>query len=298
MSLTATPGAAELSDTAMSPSDIVQRRFSRASPYGAQSTGWSSVQATEQGSLVSSTSFPRNIPPAPPSSESYATSSVAGGGLPPASTAVRRQQPYRQDSDLLPTHLATSHDAKELPATPPGADGPPSVSSFSQDSNARGHAGSPAPEANTSASTLPRGESGVSAFSERERSHLRNLSDPATVSTMDAVIGPSSSVRSTSAARPHAAGGGVARVGSPPILEEGAVEAANAAAEASSDVVSPPTGDEVEGEDYVAARAARAGNVSPVNVRSGPLAATPAVSSARKSAFRESDEDLGGTSRQ
>lgn len=250
----------------MSPSDIVQRRFSRASPHGTQSMGWSSIQATDQGSLVSSTSFGRNIPPAPPSSESHATSSVAGSGLPPESTATRRS-PVRPDSVALPTPLARAYDAKELPATPPG-DGP---SSSSQDNN------NPDPiAAAASTSRHPRGGSDVSAFSERERSHLRNLSDPATVSTMDAVIAPSTVAAAAVAARSR----------SPPILEEGAVAAANAAA-GPPDVVSPPTGGEAEGEDYLGAQLG-AGDVSPVNVRVEPPAA------ARRSAFRESDEDLDG----
>lgn len=258
----------------MSPSDIVQRLFTRGSPHGTQSLGWSSIQATDQGSLVSSTSFARNIPPAPPSSESYATSSVAGGGLPPESTATKRS-PVRPDSTALPTPLARAYDAKELPATPPG-EGP----AFSLDGNNNNN--------NKPAASRyhPRGDSDVSAFSERERSHLRQLSDPATVSTMDAVIAPTN-VAAAAANRSHTAQQGGGRVGSPPILEEGAVAAANAGA-AHQDVVSPPTGSEAEGEDYVGARMAP-GPVSPVNVRSEPPAA-----SVRRSAFRESDEDLGG----
>lgn len=238
--------------------------------------GWSSIQATDQGSLVSSTSFARNIPPAPPSSESYATSSVAGSGLPPASTATNKRSAVRPDSTALPTPLARAYDAKELPATPPG-EGPSSSSSQDDNNNNNNN------NNNRPTGKLPRGDSDVSAFSERERSHLRQLSDPATVSTMDAVIAPNTNT-TAAAARSHTAHGG--RVGSPPILEEGAVAAANAGA-APQDVVSPPTGGETDGEDYVGSRLGP-GDVSPVNVRSEPPAAA-----ARRSAFRESDEDLG-----
>lgn len=217
----ATPGAAELSDVPMTPSDIVQRTLSGNHTRDASSLGWSSMQATDQGSMVSSTSFARNAPgpPPPPSSTSHGgASSVAGTSQPIATT-------------------------KELPELPSGS---------------------------------PRGESGVSAFSERERLHLRNTSDPATVSTMDAVIAPS---------RSQTLAGN--RVASPPILEEGALEAANKVQPPS--VVSPPTDGTAEGDDYVGARTMHGVLVSPVEARTEP----PRPGS-RKSAFRESAEDLGG----
>lgn len=262
------PGAAELSDTPMSPSDIVQRRFTDASPNTA-SHGWSSIQLTDQGSIVSSTSFPRNAPPAPPSSESHATSSVASGGRRPPPRPrdhhhhhqQQQRSPTRPESTALPTPLARIYDAKELPATPlpssPQADG-------SSNNNDR--------------PVTPRGESGVSAFSERERSHLRNISDPATVSTMDGTIAP----------RPQATHGG-GRVASPPIpiLEEGAIAAANAAQPPES--VSLPTAGEADAQDYLGARTLGS-VVSPVE---GTLAEPP-MGSMRRSAFRESDRDLGG----
>lgn len=279
----------------MSPSDIVQQRFGSVSPAGPRSVGWSSIQATDQGSLVSSTSFARNIPPAPPSSESYATSSVAGGGLPPESViSSSRQSPPpshnpsgRPESTALPTHLASQYDAKELPATPPGDGGEPQAPQEGASRTSSPANGRPAAQ--------PRGGSEVSAFSERERAHLRNLSDPATVSTMDAIISPEG--RPSSRAHHHGALS----------LGEGAVAAANERARGAGSgsgaqqqqqtpsVVSPPTGSEAEGEDYVGARVrGAAGLVSPIDGRAGEMPAPPAQGAERKSAFRESDEDLGG----
>lgn len=238
----------------MAPSEIVARRFANNSPRDTYSMGWSSIQATDQGSMVSSTSFARNAPPAPPSSESYATSSVAGSQPPaPAASTQRWAGPVR------------SYEAQELSASPAGGGG-------------GGGGGGPSSHDNdqNASSTTPRGDSGVSAFSERDRTHLRNLSDPATVSTMDGTI-------ASVAPRSQTHYGG--RVASPPILEEGAVAAANEAQ--APGIVSPPTEGEAEGEDYLSARAT--GGISPVNVRSEQ----PAPGSVRRSAFRESDEDLG-----
>lgn len=278
----------------MSPSDIVQRHFGSVSPAGPRSVGWSSIQATDQGSLVSSTSFARNIPPAPPSSESHATSSVAGGGLPPesVSNSSRRSPPPsynpsgRPESTALPTPLARQYDAKELPAMP-SSHGEPAP----QD-------GGPRTSSPTSSRPVaqPRGGSEVSAFSERERAHLRNLSDPATVSTMDAIISPEGRPSS----RAHHAGLS---------LGEGAVEAANERSriagpgsmsgalqqqqQRTPSVVSPPTGSEAEGEDYIGARIrGAAAVVSPVDGQAGEMPA--GAGTERKSAFRESEEDLGG----
>ncbi|KAJ4385722.1 hypothetical protein N0V93_010151 [Gnomoniopsis smithogilvyi] len=225
--LPATPSPAELSDAPMTPSAIVQRTLSSNHTRDASSFGWSSMQATDQGSMVSSTSIARNAPgpPPPPSSTSHGgASSVAGYSSHPVAAAATTEN-------------------KELPELPSGS---------------------------------PRGDSGVSAFSERERSHLRNTSDPATVSTMDAVIAPPRS--QTMAGN---------RVASPPILEEGALEAANKTQPSS--VVSPPTDGTAEGEDYIGARTMHGVLVSPVEARTEP----PRPGS-RKSAFRESAEDLGG----
>lgn len=277
----------------MSPSDIVQQRFGSVSPAGPRSVGWSSIQATDQGSLVSSTSFARNIPPAPPSSESHATSSIAGGGLPPESvtSSSRRSPPPsgRPESTALPTHLASQYDAKELPATPPGDGGEPQAPREGASRTSSPVNGRPAAQ--------PRGGSEVSAFSERERAHLRNLSDPATVSTMDAIISPEG--RPSSRTHHHGALN----------LGEGAVAAANERArgigsgagaqqqQQTPSVVSPPTGSEAEGEDYVGARVrGAAGVVSPIDGRAGemPAPAWAGPGAERKSAFRESDEDLGG----
>lgn len=217
----------------MTPSDIVNRTLSGNHTRDASSLGWSSMQATDQGSMVSSTSFARNAPgpPPPPSSTSH-----GGGGA--SSVAGSSQQPVA---------VAAAASNKDLPELPSGS---------------------------------PRGDSGVSAFSERERSHLRNTSDPATVSTMDAVIAPSSHPRSQMMSGN--------RVASPPILEEGALEAANKTQ--ASSVVSPPTDGTAEGDDYIGARTMHGMLVSPVEGRT----TEPPRPGSRKSAFRESAEDLGG----
>lgn len=222
------PPAAELSDTPMSPAEITDRSFSarRSRPGELSLAGWSSIQATDQGSLVSSNSalpFGRGSPPAPPSSASLSSSN----------------QP-RHDSSTIPQ--ANNKALPELPAH-----------------------------------SSPRSASGVSAFSERDRAHLRQISDPATVSTMGGTI---------------LSGGRVASPPPHPILEEGALERANSGGPgnqsretpSTSSVVSPPTaGEEGQGTDYLDARA-RAGDVSPVAVRT--------TEPGRRSAFRESSEDM------
>ncbi|CAN8102576.1 unnamed protein product [Discula destructiva] len=220
--LPASPGIAELSDVPLSPSEIVDRSFRGPYRRHASSLGYSSLQHTDQGSLVSSTSFARNAPgpPPPPSSTSHGGASSVAGSQHPVPVQPQQQE-MRPDSGALPTPLARDLANKELP-------------------------GLPAPS--------PRGESGVSAFSERERAHLRNSSDPATVSTMDAVV---------SAIPPRSQMSQGRRVGSPPIFEEGAIDAAKAQP---LEVVSPPTNSTAEGEDYLAARGIH-GIVSPVEPR-------------------------------
>lgn len=233
----------------MTPGDIVNRTFSGSIPrQGANSIDYSSAQHTDQGSLVSSNSFARNAPgpPPPPSSTSHGGASSLAGSHHPA-PAQPQQQEIRPDSSALPTPLARDLANKDLPELP--------------------------------ASPHPRGDSGVSAFSERERAHLRNTSDPATVSTMDAVI---SSPPRSQMAPGH-------RVASPPILEEGSIEAANSAQPAG--IVSPPTNSTAEGEDYLGARGMHS-SASPVEVR-----ADPPRPASRRSAFRESAEDLDGSGR-
>lgn len=211
------PPAAELSDAPMSPAQITDRSFS-ARRNDPSLAGWSSIQATDQGSLVSSNSaLPfshRGTPPAPPSSASLSSSANNNNN---------------NNNKTLPN----------LPELPHSS-----------------HA------------------SGVSAFSERERAHLRQLSDPATVSTMQEPTY-------------H------------PILEEGAVLRANSPQPPgtvvippretpSSGVVSPPTaGEHGEAADYLGAKgeaAAEGGDVvSPVAAR---------AEAGRRSAFRESSEDM------
>lgn len=125
----------------------------------------------------------------------------------------------------------------------------------------------------------PRGDSGVSAFSERDRLHLRNISDPATVSTMDGTL-----VGSPRLAPEPAVG----RVASPPIPEEGAMTTLGSGNPSQS---TPPAG-ETDAEDYVSLRN-RSAVVSPVN-QNGPYGASSGA--ARRSIFRESREDMGGSS--
>lgn len=204
--------------------------------------------------MVSSASFARNAPgpPPPPSSTSHGGnggSSVADS-QPPNLSGQREVREVRPDSSALPTPLARELAAnKDLPEVP---------------------------------TPSPRGDSGVSAFSEREHAHLRNTSDPATVSTMDAVI--SSPPRTSHMSAGHR------RVGRTPKMEEGALEAANA--QQPPGIVSPPTNGTAEsGEDYINARANTV--VSPVEARTEQ----PPRPGSRTSAFRENAEDLGGSGR-
>lgn len=253
----------------MTPSAIVEQRFSsaRPSPGGRSFAYGSSIQNTDQGSLVSSTSYPlgTNSPPAPPSSASHATSSAARGARPappPQQTQANSTSPAaaQQPESAVPPRSAASGTNKNLPELPPSSE------------DVGGGGGSAA-----AAAPAARNSAGISVFSERERTHLRNSSDPATVSTMDATI------TGVPAAASQTVGG---RIQSPPILEEGAVAAANATAagdgEESARVVSPPTGSTIQaGEDYL--------TVSPVAARGE----APGPENERRSAFRESQEDLG-----
>lgn len=245
----ATPSAAELSVAPPTPSDIVNLSFN-GSYQGQASYDPHSIQLTEQGSIVSSASLARNTPgpPPPPSSASHGggASSISGPGQPGPSQPQPPQE-VGPDSSALPTALRRrladgDKDLPELAATP------------------------------------YRSESGVSALSERERQHLRNTSDPATVSTMEGVI----------SSPPHSHMSTGHRVASPPVMEEGTMEAARASP---PEMVSPPTDGTAEGEDYVGVRGMH-GTVSPVEARSE----LPRPSS-RKSVFRERAEDLDGLGR-
>lgn len=128
----------------------------------------------------------------------------------------------------------------------------------------------------------PRSASGVSAVSERDRAHLRQISDPATVSTMDGTA------RGSPRLAPQQAG----RVASaPPIREEGGPGPGPgpAAAGGGSD---PPA---EEGEDYVSSRS-RSVVVGPVHQGAAHGQGHGASNSpARRSIFRESREDMGGS---
>ncbi|KAI3399674.1 hypothetical protein diail_6023 [Diaporthe ilicicola] len=262
---------AELSDTALTPVDIISKHthFGSAggssSPMGNPSLVYSSIAATDHASMVSS-------------------NSAAGGGMfggpssrnPPPATSSGPQQQVRPDSPALP---ATSpYDDDHTPTA-----GKPLPAATSYNGNNNTVAASPATQES------PRGESGVSAFSERERSHLRNISDPATVSTMDGTIVGS----------PRLGPQQIGRVASPPIMEEGSLNPlrSNPTPGTPPAVISPPTGGEADGEDYVSAKSG-SGPVSPLNPPPGPPGPRSSNSPApsRKSIFRESSEDMGGSS--
>lgn len=235
---------AELSDVPMSPSDIVNRTFNGSHQQTRSSFGYSSLQQTDQGSTISGTSFARNRygPPPPPSSTSHGGAPSIASSRHPAPTAQPNQE-IRRSSSALPTPLA-----RDLAAV-------------------------------TTSTALPeppqRGNSDVSGFSEPERQHLRNVSDPATVSTMDGVIAaPPRAVQIMATGH---------RMASAPVLGHDAVLAANAQA---GGLVSPPTDGTAEGEDYLGARVMR-GIVSPVEGTMEP----PRPGSSKRSVFREKLED-------
>lgn len=191
---------------------------------------------------------------------------------PPPAQPFSPEQQVRPDSPALP---ATSPYDSEL--TPTAGKPLPAPTSNRNDAAA------------SEDQESPRGESGVSAFSERERSHLRNISDPATVSTMDGTLVGS----------PRLGPQQTSRVASPPIMEEGSLNPLrnNPTPGTPPAVISPPTAGEAEGDDYVSARSS-SGPVSPLNPPPGTSVPrsnnSPAPS--RKSIFRESMEDMGGSS--
>lgn len=196
----------------------------------------------------------RNAPPAQPFSPEQQVR--------PDSPALPATSPY--DNDTTPTA------GKPLPTPTP-------------------HSGNNNAAAASGTEESPRGESGVSAFSERERTHLRNISDPATVSTMDGtVVGGS----------PRLGPQQTSRAAEPPIMEEGTLEPlrSNPAAAGTPPVISPPTAGETDAEDYVSAKSG-SGPVSPLNPPPGPQVPRSSNSPApsRKSIFRESMEDMGGS---
>lgn len=260
---------AELSDTPLTPVEILERHShfgssgNNASSQDNPSLGFSSIAATDHASMVSSNSAAglgvpasssRNPPP-PPSSSSF--SQPPPREARPDSSALPVASPFNNDHD----HGSVPPDGDGVPAT----DVPP--------------ASPPQP--------APRGDSGVSAFSERDRAHLRNISDPATVSTMDGGGG-------TVVGSPRIAAQQAGRLASPPIMEEGVIDQLSSLPPGTPPpVVSPPTaGETTDGEDYISARS-RSEVVSPVN-----RTATHGTSSspARRSIFRESREDMGGSS--
>lgn len=254
---------AELSDTALTPVDIISKHthFGSAggssSPLGNPSFAYSSIAATDHASMVSSNS--------------------AAGGAMHAGPSSRNPPPTQP---FIPEH----HERPDSPALP-------ASSPYDDDQTPTASKPLPAQSSNNTASgdqESPRGESGVSAFSERDRTHLRNISDPATVSTMDGTIVGS----------PRLGPQQTPRMASPPIMEEGALNPLGSiqAPGTQTATISPPTAGETDAEDYVSARGS-SGPVSPLNPPPGPSVpqSTNSPAPSRKSIFRESMEDMGGS---
>ncbi|POS74331.1 kelch repeat protein [Diaporthe helianthi] len=225
------------------------------SPLGNPSFAYSSIAATDHASMVSSNSAAGGAMHAGPSSRN-----------PPPTQPLIPEHQERPDSPALPASSPYDHDR-----TPTAGKPLPTQSSNGA-----------APRDQES----PRGESGVSAFSERDRAHLRNISDPATVSTMDGTLVGS----------PRLGPQQTPRMASPPILEEGSLSPlrSNLAAGTPVTTISPPTAGETDAEDYVGARGS-SGPVSPLNPPPGPSIprSTNSPAPSRKSIFRESMEDMG-----
>lgn len=266
----------------MSASDIVDRhsRFGTTSPMETSRPMFSPFIVNDHASMVSSNSAAGasnsargGVPPAPPSSASHQSSSVAAGAGAGAATIGAASSRTRPDSSALPQPSPSNRygaAAAELPSSGISHQQPQDPS--------------------------PRGESGVSAFSERERTHLRNLSDPATVSTMDGGSSPPMHAQGRFSPTPTTRR---------PIMEEGTLsslvdERGGGQSTSSVIVVSPPTAGEADGEDYLSAKGGSGSSeeevvVSPV-VQSRQTAAAsndgPRPDSGRRSAFQESAEDI------
>ncbi|ROW04475.1 hypothetical protein VMCG_04975 [Cytospora schulzeri] len=282
---------AELSDTPLTPAEIVEKHshFSssdnKANSRGNPSLGFSSIAGTDHASMVSSNSAAGGAVPA-----------SSSRNLPPPSSKSQTREAFRPDSPALPGASSYHNDHAPEPTTSSS----PNNINIINNNNAGGGGNTAADVPSTSPpEQAPRGDSGVSAFSERDRAHLRNISDPATVSTMDGTIVGSPRIA------PQQMGG---RVASPVIMEEegGAIDSLGGGGGGGDHsgnshvpgtpppaLVSPPTADgEADGEDYISSRS-RSDVVSPVN-RTAPHGASS--SPARRSIFRESREDMGGSS--
>lgn len=308
----------------MSASDIVDRhsRYGTTSPMvggvGGEAGDRSlfsfgnAAAVPDHASMVSSNSARGGIPPAPPSSASHQSSSVAGVGAGVTSSRLQQQQQQQQmrpDSSALPPQTSSPSAYQRYPHHQQGASELPTSYSPTQ-TGVGGVVGvgnqqsQQQQQQQQDQNPSPRGESGVSAFSEREKTHLRNISDPATVSTMDATIGASSPPLGAQQHRFSGPG--------PMIMEEGTgtlggddentptATATGAQGQNQTLMVSPPTaGEDGEGEDYLSARGS-AGDVSPVVPRGGSNQSHQNLTSeegrpgsrGRRSAFRESEEDI------
>lgn len=271
---------AELSDTPLTPVEVIEKHShfgssgANTSSRGNPSLGFSSVGATDHASMVSSNS-----------AAGGAVAASSSRNLLPSSTS-QPPRDVRSDSPAIPGASTYDNDHAPGPTTSPDTSQPAPSSNNNPDGGggdiapvtAAGVTSTPPPQ------PAPRGDSGISAFSERDRAHLRNVSDPATVSTMDGTV-----VGSPRIAPQQVPG----RVVSPePIAEEeGAAGPALGGHPSPPAMVSPPTGGEADGEDYVSSRS-RSDAVSPVNRTATGHGASS--SPARKSVFRESREDMGG----
>ena len=128
------------------------------------------------------------------------------------------------------------------------------------------------PAATGSRPLTPRGESGVSGLSERDRSHLRQISDPTTVSSMET--------------------SGTSRPTDHPIPEEEMTLGTNPASTPgeSPGPVSPPSAGHQGGEDCLNARRSQPSSPGAAAAASTSQQGSPL----RRSVFYESRDDLGG----
>lgn len=152
---------------------------------------------------------------------------------------------------------------------PPGSVSPAGYADPRADSPALGtptHEGGPVPLGAAAAGVSPtRGESGVSGLSERDRAHLRQISDT-TVSSV-----------------------GTAGGGGPPLAPVPDNSPVTPGAGGTLGPISPPTPHSAEADDYLGAGSAAARRGPPTSPGVGPTG-----SPLRRSVFFEHREDMGG----